>query len=439
MIAQRSNIGSALAVIDFFDPVSAKRVGDRGDGRGVRWPTAFNEDILQAVSTPIRPVGMVLSHHTSEPPFTSGYIRASNDTLQNYEVPRGISNRLEISADDGLLKPAAMMGSNTATAETGFLPASQVIQEPISRVSPRIGLDAPIIGTTDKKYGIIGTEAVSLHTDRGVGQRFILAGGVSTSNRAVSDFDMTALNLSSAKQVMRFGQTHGIPVMGGSYILEVSSYIDPISDLGWGRSDDSSSNRSSNPYQTTANNPLSAATKVTDKSMKFLVRPVRVLDHKHIEIFRTNKTHFLSATAAGRYGVFSYDMPNARATVATSTFMRDTNPSPTNAPYPPVYLFKEATSTAAPVSFGPKIPGFESSSFGNTLKQPVARMIVSTNTLQHYRGDASRKQSVKEGESIFISNNFSIQPRFTQLLYPGANQNTSTHTSETNRSDNNLD
>ena len=439
MIAQRSNIGSALAVIDFFDPVSAKRVGDRGDGRGVRWPTAFNEDILQAVSTPIRPVGMVLSHHTSEPPFTSGYIRASNDILQNYEVPRGISNRLEISADDGLLKPAAMMGSNTATAETGFLPASEVIQEPISRVSPRIGLDAPIIGTTDKKYGIIGTEAVSLHTDRGVGQRFILAGGVSTSNRAVSDFDMTALNLSSAKQVMRFGQTHGIPVMGGSYILEVSSYIDPISDLGWGRSDDSSSNRSSNPYQTTANNPLSAATNVIDKSMKFLVRPVRVLDHKHIEIFRTNKTHFLSATAAGRYGVFSYDMPNARATVATSTFMRDTNPSPTNAPYPPVYLFKEASSTAAPVSFGPKIPGFESSSFSNTLKQPVARMIVSTNTLQHYRGDASRKQSVTEGEGIFISNNFSIQPRFTQLLYPGANQNTSIHTSETNRSDNNLD
>ena len=173
--------------------------------------------------------------------------------------------------------------------------------------------------------------------------------------------------------------------------------------------------------------------------MKFLVRPVRVLDHKHIEIFRTDKAHFLSATAAGRYGVFAYDTPNARATLGTSTFLRDTNPSPTNAPYPPVYLFDEQVKTAVPVSFGPKIPGFESSSFTNTLKQPVARMIVSTNTLQHYRGDASRKQSVKDDDKIFVSSNFSIQPRFTQSLYPGDNQNTSTHTSETNRSDNNLD
>jgi hypothetical protein len=439
MIAQRSNIGAASAVIDFFNPATAKRVGDRGDGRGVRWPTVFNEDILQEISIPIRPIGMVLSHHTSEPPFTTGYIRASNSTLQNYEVPRGISNRLEISHDDGLLQPAATIGSNTATTETDFLPASEVIQDPISRNAPRIGLDAPIIGTTDKKYGIVGTEALSLHTDRAVGQRFLLAGGVNTSNRTISDFDMTNLHLSTSKQVMRFGQTHGIPVMGGSYILEVSSYIDPISDLGWGRVGDSASNRSSNPYQTTANDPLAASTNVTDKTMKFLVRPVRVLDHKHIEIFRTDKTHFLSATAAGRYGVFIYDTPNARATLATSTFVRSTNPIPTNAPYPPAYLFDEASHTIKPVSFGPKLPGFESPTFVNTLKQPVARMIVSSNTLQHYRGDASRKQSVKEADKIFIGNNYSIQPRYTQLLYPGDKQNSSIHAGETNRSDNNLD
>ena len=439
MVAQRSNIGAALAVNDFFNPATAKRVGDRGDGRGVRWPTVFNEDILQAVSTPVRPVGMVLSHHTSEPPFTSGYIRASNDTLQNYEVPRGISSRLEISNEDGLLDPSAMMGSNTATTDASFLPASESIQEPISRVAPRIGLDAPIIGTTDKKYGIIGTEALSLHTDRAVGQRFILAGGVKTTDRTLGDYDLTAMNMSSNKQVMRFGQTHGVPVIGGSYILEVSSYIDPISDLGWGRSNDDATHRSSNPYQTTANNPLASPTNVTDKTMKFLVRPVRVLDHKHIEIFRTDKAHFLSATAAGRYGVFSYDMPNARATVGTSTYVRSTNPAPTNAPYAPVYLFDEGSSTAEPVSFGPKLPGFESPSFSLSLKQPVARMIVSSNTLQHYRGDASRKQSVKDADDVFFSTNYTIQPRFTQLLYPGDKQNTTNHASESNRADNELD
>ena len=440
MITQRSAIGNALAVVDFYDPGTAKRVGDRGDGRGVRWPTVFNEDILQSVDTAIRPAGMVLSHHTSEPPFTSGYIRASNDTLQNYEVPRGISNRLEIASADGLLDPSAMMGSNTGTTDAAFLPASESIQEPISRGSPRIGIDAPIIGTTDKIYGIMGTEALSLHTDRAVGQRFLLAGGVHTTSRALADFDMTALNLSTGKQVMRFGQTHGVPVIGGSYILEVSSYIDPISDLGWGRAGDSASARSSNPYQTTSNDPLATATNVTDKSMKFLVRPVRVLDHKHIEIFRTDKSHFLSATAAGRYGVFTYDTPNARATLGTSTYVRSTNPAPTNAPYAPVYLFDETSSTAAPVSFGPKLPGFEAATFNLSLKQPVARMIVSSNTLQHYRGDASRKQSVtNDDDEIFTSNNYSIQPRFTQLLYPGSKQNTSDHASETNRTDNNLD
>ena len=148
----------------------------------------------------------------------------------------------------------------------------------------------------------------------------------------------------------------------------------------------------------------------------------------------------MSATAAGRYGVFTYDTPNARATLGTSTYVRSTNPAPTNAPYAPVYLFDETSSTAAPVSFGPKLPGFEAATFNLSLKQPVARMIVSSNTLQHYRGDASRKQSVtNDDDEIFTSNNYSIQPRFTQLLYPGSKQNTSDHASETNRTDNNLD
>jgi len=137
--------------------------------------------------------------------------------------------------------------------------------------------------------------------------------------------------------------------------------------------------------------------------------------------------------------VFSYDTPNARATLGTSTYVRSTNPAPTNAPYAPVYLFDEGSSTTEPVSDGPKLPGFEAPSFALTLKQPVARMIVSSNTLQHYRGDASRKQSIQENDEIFYSTNYTIQPRFTQLLYPGDKQNTSVHSNETNRSDNNLD
>lgn len=442
MITQRSNIGAALAVVDFFNPATAKRVGDRGDGRGARWASVFNEDVLQSVDTALQLSGMVLSHHTSEPPFTSGFIRPSNVELESYELPRGISNRLQINADDGLLEPAAMVGSNNASAENNFLPADTSIQEPISRASPKIGIDAHTIGQEDKTYAIIGTEAVSLHTDRAVGQRFILEGGVKTSDRTLSDYDLTALNLSTNKQVMRFGHTHGVPAVGGSFIIEVSSYTAPISDLGWGRVGASASNRSSNPYQTTDNNPVGVGavrTNTNDKSIKFLLRPVRVLDNKHIEIFRTDRTHFLSATSGGRYGMFTYDAPSARATQVASTYLRNTNPSPSNAPYPPVYLFDESSSTAAPVSFGPKLPGSKSSSFTLTLKQAVSRMIVSTNTLQHYRGDASRKQSVNNSNESFIRHNFSVQPRFTQMLYPGSDQNTANHASESNRTDNNLD
>ena len=60
--------------LPFFDPTTAKRVGDRGDGRGVRYPTYFNQDLLHSVAEEIKPLGLTLSHHTSEPPFTTGYI-----------------------------------------------------------------------------------------------------------------------------------------------------------------------------------------------------------------------------------------------------------------------------------------------------------------------------------------------------------------------------
>jgi len=339
------------------------------------------------------------------------------------------------------MKPAAMVGENMASAESNMLPANQTLQEPLSREAPKVGIDAEVIGGSgERNYAIMGTEATSLHTDRSVGQRFVLEGGVRVFNKTLGDYDLTGLDLrndtNGTKQVMRFGHTHGVPVMGGSFILEVSSYIQPISDLGWGRS--AGSDPSTNPYQTQDNNPRVTQSNSTDKSIKFLVRPVRVLDHKHVEMFRIAKDKYLSCTAAGRYGLFVYDTPNGRATLARSTYIKNTNPTPTGAPYPPAYLF-DSSSDTAPKSKGPKIPGSKSSTFVSQLGQPVARMIVSSNTLQHYRGDASRKQSVKNSDEEFIRYNYSTQPRFTQSLYAGDKQNKTTHAGESNRSDNNLD
>jgi len=424
-----SAVRTSVAAERFFDPATAKRVGDRGDGRGVRYPTYFNEDIIQDVSEDMRPFGLVLSHHTSEPAFTNGLIRPSNVQLENHEAPHGISARLELAGDDGLLKREANIGSNVEKSNFTFM------QEPIAKSKPRIGLDAMTVGENDGEmspnYGIASTEAHSLHTDRQVGQRFILAGGVSTANRAVDNLNLHTLNLSSKKQVLKFGTTHGIPVMGGTYILEVSSDGESINDYQWG----ATSGPTTNPYQTSNHDSTSYKTNAKDETIKFLVRPVRVLDNKHIELFRDDTAHVLSATAAGRYGVFVYDTPNARAADAASSYMRGSNPAPSNPPYAPAYLFDLSSSTSAPSSTGPKIAGSEANDFTTRTTQAVARMIVSNNTLQHFRGDASRRQSVRENEEVFIRHDYTVQPRYTQSLYAGDDLNTSEHENEGDRTD----
>tara|TARA_R100000152_G_scaffold20682_1_gene15247 strand:- start:3230 stop:4825 length:1596 start_codon:yes stop_codon:yes gene_type:complete len=424
------------AELDFFDPATAKRIGDRGDGRGVRWPTVFNEDVLQSVDTVMNPTGHVLSHHTSEPVFGKGLIRPSNSDLASDELKRGISNRLGVSSDDGLLKPEGMAGSNIERAKDTFVPANEFIQEPISRLSPRIGLDTMTVSEFNdglsSEYVAMATEAHSLHTDRAIGRRYIMAAGIKTDTRAVADYDLTSLDFTSSfKQVMRLNMTHGLWPMGGTLILDLLNYMEPISDAGWG----SSSGGSANPYQTSSHNPLASSgtrTNTTDKLLRLLVKPVRVLDHRHIEIFR-DTSHALSGTAAGRYGVFTYSAPNARA--SSGRFVRSTNPAPDNPPYAPTYLFATSDYTT-PTSSGPVIPGTEASGFSESLKQTVARIIVSSNTLQHFRADAARRQSRRSGDEDVIRNDYSVQPRFTQSVYPGSYQNTSTHTNESSHSDN---
>tara|TARA_A100001391_G_scaffold191739_3_gene165360 strand:- start:706 stop:1743 length:1038 start_codon:yes stop_codon:yes gene_type:complete len=341
-----------------------------------------------------------------------------------------------VSSDDGLLKPEGMAGSNIERAKDTFVPANEFIQEPISRLSPRIGLDTMTVSEFNdglsSEYVAMATEAHSLHTDRAIGRRYIMAAGIKTDTRAVADYDLTSLDFTSSfKQVMRLNMTHGLWPMGGTLILDLLNYMEPISDAGWG----SSSGGSANPYQTSSHNPLASSgtrTNTTDKLLRLLVKPVRVLDHRHIEIFR-DTSHALSGTAAGRYGVFTYSAPNARA--SSGRFVRSTNPAPDNPPYAPTYLFATSDYTT-PTSSGPVIPGTEASGFSESLKQTVARIIVSSNTLQHFRADAARRQSRRSGDEDVIRNDYSVQPRFTQSVYPGSYQNTSTHTNESSHSDN---
>jgi hypothetical protein len=443
--------GHARATLDPFDPGTAKRVGDRGDGRGVRCPTAFNEDMLQEVDTIMDASGIVLSTHTAEPSLGRGYVRPRDDDLQAGELIPGISRVLEVEASDGLLKPEAMVGSNIDHEKESLLPANQRIMEPVSRSSPRIGLDAITVGSTDNtnpaEYVIVSTEAHSLHTDRAAGRRYMLAGGVRTYNRALSDYDLTSLDFSDTSnnnvQVMRLNYTHGIWPLGGNLIMDVQNYVEPVSDKGWGThgQERHAHYHTANPYETNSHDAATSRTNFTDKSIKLLVRPVRVLDARHLEIFR-KQTNALSATAAGRYGVFLYDAPTARATATNSLYIRSTVPNPTNPPYPPVYHFladgwtddsgaspvipsnNALKNYLTPVSVGPKIAGYESTSFSNAITQTVARLVVADNTLQHLRSD-----NLRQGD-------YSVPPRYSQSLKSGTNLNKSDHSGESSHSDN---
>ena len=79
-----------------------------GNGRGIRYPTMMNEDVVTELSDQISKTGIVLSHNTAEPLFGDGLLRPRDDLLQNDEVKRGISARLGID-DKGLIKLDAVV------------------------------------------------------------------------------------------------------------------------------------------------------------------------------------------------------------------------------------------------------------------------------------------------------------------------------------------
>ena len=68
-VLNNTNNANTNELVDVFAPVHSLRVGDMGNGRGVRYPTAFNEEILTELSTPVHKTGVVLSHNTAEPLF----------------------------------------------------------------------------------------------------------------------------------------------------------------------------------------------------------------------------------------------------------------------------------------------------------------------------------------------------------------------------------
>ena len=415
--------GNVNGGVDWFNPASSLRVGDRGDGRGCRWPTVFNESLLMAVSETHDATGLVLSHSTAEPAFGQGLIRPSNLVLQDGEIERGISDRVDLNSDDGLLRSSASVGEGFETVTADSRGA-----DPVSRDDFRLGLDVDTLAELNdgvsREYVVMSTEAASLHTDREVGQRTNIRGAYNVASRTLKDLDMTALSWAAqpVTGIVKHSNAHAMWALGGTYVIEWSAYAGILDDKGWGKASASSS---SNPYQDSNHDPTIQTTNVTDSTIQFLYRPQQILDYKHSQMFRPYitlngpqaGTNFYRATAGGKYGLFTSHVPSAR----TGT--------PSSPPYAPVYSLTPGSSVTVPDSMGPKIQGVDVTGYTKSdIRNPVARMVMSENTLEHFRSDANRTDGDGDGD-------YTVEPRFSQTLHPkgsdgDASYNTGDHSGE---------
>jgi len=235
------NSGIQNEIVDFYFPQRPTRVGDEGNGRGIRPPTSFINDIFRPLDVldelPTQVVtgkvptskGAVLSHNTAEPNIGNGYIRPKNTVLGTDEVPRGISARLNID-DYGLLKPDATLSHRQLSQKPNTLYLNTPYTDVVSRSSPKIGLDVENFEGIDNNAMIITTEAHSLHTNYQVGQRGILRNiyiqtqlnEISTSYKSAGAFNWYFNNASMFKN------------LGGTNILELKNYSAPVSLGDWG-------------------------------------------------------------------------------------------------------------------------------------------------------------------------------------------------------------
>ena len=120
--------------------------------------------------------------------------------------------------------------------------------------------------------------------------------------------------------------------------------------------------KGSNPYATSTFDSSSSQTNMVDKSIKYMMRPVRMLDKHHVEIFRPNNnlhssapqygSNYFSATGGGKYGMYLYEVSNGRAT-SGGTYVRSTSPN-ANPPYAPAYVMSIGNSVTVPISKGPQ-------------------------------------------------------------------------------------
>ena len=116
-------------------------------------------------------------------------------------------------------------------------------------------------------------------------------------------------------------------------------------------------------------------------------------------------------------------MPNARA--SEGFYLRATNPD-TNPPYAPMYnntnLYLELQLKGNNSGLGDiNLNGIvytDSNARVPSINNDIGRVVITENTIQHYRADASRKKTTNEDGTKTTRKDFTVQPRFSQSLHP---------------------
>lgn len=234
------NSGIKNELVDFFFPERPTRVGDEGNGRGIRPPTSFVQsffrplDVLDELPHRVEQgavptsKGAVLSHNTAEPNIGNGYIRPKNTVLGTDEVPRGISARLNID-DYGLLKPEATLSHRQLSQKPNTVYLNTPYTDVVSRSSPKIGLDVENFEGIDNNAMIITTEAHSLHTNYQVGQR-----GILRNTYIQTQINDIYLSYRGGSFNLYFNNASMFKNLGGTNILELKNYSAPVSLGDWG-------------------------------------------------------------------------------------------------------------------------------------------------------------------------------------------------------------
>ena len=227
---------------------------------------------------------------------------------------------------------------------------------------------------------------------------------------------------------LRFSHTNPFRPYGGVYILETKVFAGLFDDTGWGKDNIASGSFTSNPYQSETMNRTNRRNNHSATSVQFLLKPIRTLDNKHVQLFRLNDAmttnsrpqhlkNYLYHTSGGKYGLFTYNTPNS---ANDGVFIGGAYNNPNgDGPYWPVFVMDKSSDVfQVPTSFGPQLKGTAVSGFDKTdLSSPVTRLVISENTLQHHRADAPRRVQSEESDEESLRPDFSVKPRFSQSLH----------------------